>query len=307
MAFDDLPDQATVQALTPFQGWWNDLVFGEGTEWALEGELANLLALESRISDVPIPQGDGDIASGRWASGRVVTLPFAILGDAAHSDHRDAWMEAFSNIDPYAQEWLAFRVHEDLKLVRARVVRRQVRLESHSARSNHAHAVVELKLADPRIYDGDAWEQSLLVPVGTPTSPGVNLPVAQLPINMSAPVGGSIAATNTGNAVAYPEIRVTNEVGAGSNITSTTIINSTTGVEVEVVTAIAAGQTLSIDMDALVRAERGPHIHIGGSSRYGAWSHPRELFGLVPGINIITADIVGGTPTVRMEWLQPTQ
>lgn len=306
MAIFDLPDQAVVNGLAPYQGWWNGLVWGEGTEHIVEAALDGLLAYESRISDTPIPQGDGDILLGRWASGRTVTVPFRIFGGlAGHAARRREWVNAFSAADPYEQGWLVFRTLERAYMARARVTRRQVELSPEQGRTASSHAVVELKLADPKLYDGIDWVQDVLVPVGAVEGGGFDLAVEELPIDGAASSGGSVNAVNTGNAPAYPLIRVYNDIGAGSPITSVAVRNNTVAKEVEVVTAIAAGQFLTIDLDSLVRAVVGPHIHIDGSSRYGDWQHPREVWGLTPGNNTISSEVTGGDPTVRLDWLQP--
>lgn len=302
MAFDDLPDQGIVQGLGVGQGLYNGLVFGEGTDW-ITSQVENLLGYESRISDVPLPQRDGDLLVARWAAGRIVVVPFLILGDGAHADRRLSWLAAFEASDPRREHWLVFKDHGGRYMVRCRVARRRVEQNVAGARSLSAPAVVELKLADPRIYDADAWLQSALPPFGVPVFPGFNLPVAQLPINMSAPSNADNLVENTGQTTAYPVIRVT---AVGSNMTAFELTNITTGETVEVNTTVNVGQTLIIDMDGLARGTAGPHIHIEGASRYGSWVHPRTLWGLVPGFNYLQAAATGGTPVARLDWLQPT-
>jgi len=298
----ELPDQGIVQSLGVGQGVYGDLVFGEGTDWpVLAAE--NLLAYESRIADTPIPQRDGDMVNGRWAAGRIVVLPFKILGLTEHAARRTEWLSAFRADDPREEHWLVFKDHGGTYLVRARVARRRVEQTPFGARALSSNAVVELKLADPRVYDGEDWLQTAIPSYGAGAGGGFNLPVAQLPINMTAPTGGGTVFENTGQSTAYPLIRVT---AVGSSMTAFELANLTTGQVVEVNTTVTAGQTLVIDMDGLIRAAAGPHIHIEGSSRYGSWVHPREPWGLAPGFNNLLVTVAGGTPFVRLDWLQPT-
>lgn len=299
-----IPDQAIIAALQPFQGHWNGLTFGENTEYHL-GAMENLLAYESRVSDTPIPQGDGDMVIGRWAAGRVVTLPFTVLGDAGHDEAQHVWLAAFDADDPYAEDWLVWRDHFGAHLARGRVVRRRVEQTPMAARTRAAPAIVELKLADPRIYDGDAGVQTAFVPFGTGDQGGFNLP-ADLPLDMAAADPGTVVVANSGNTAVAPLIRISNPVGAGSDVTELELFNITTGVTFHIITDIVEGQELTVDMDALIRRAPGPHVHIDGTSRYGGWQHPRQTWTLARGNNVIDADHTGGAPVVRLDWLQPT-
>lgn len=305
MAIFDLPDQATVQALQVGQGVYGDLVFGEWTDYAVL-EVDNLLAYESRLADSPLPMRDGDLVNGRWAAGRTVVLPFVVMGNGSHATARATWLQAFDTTHPTREEWVAFRDHGGIYLARARVVRRRIDQNPAGARSLSASAVVELKLADPRIYNGEEWVQTAFVPFGADVGGGFNWPVVNWPINMTAATGGAALVINTGNAVAYPLIRIDNPTGAGSSVTSLTLTNETTGDIFDIDTTITEGQILNIDMDALVRGAAGPHVYIDTSSRYGDWNHPRTLFGLAPGNNVIQAEATGGAPVARLDWLNPT-
>lgn len=298
----ELPDQGVVQSLGVGQGVYGDLVFGEGTDWPILAA-DNLLAYESRIADTPIPQRDGDMVNGRWAAGRIVVFPFMILGQSEHAVRRSEWLSTFRADDPRDEHWLVFKDHGGTYMVRVRVARRRVDQNPAGARSLSASAVVEFKLADPRVYDGVNWLQTAIPSYGAGAGGGFNLPVAQLPINMTAPSGGGTIFENTGQTTAYPLIRVT---AVGSSMTAFELANLTTGKVVEVNTTVTVGQTLVIDMDGLARATAGPHIHIEGSSRYGSWVHPRDLWGLAPGFNSLLVTVTGGTPFVRLDWLQPT-
>jgi hypothetical protein len=299
----DLPDQSVIAGLEPFQGYWNGLIFGEGTDWYVS-QIDELLAYVSRSSDVSIPQSDGEMASGRWAAGRVVTLPFIIFGDGEYTQRRNEWIAAFDAADPFAQRWLAFRDGGDIHMVRGRVVRRRADQTAAAARAHATPAVVEVKLVDPRVYDGDAWLQTEFVPFEATDSGGFELP-AELPLDMAAMSGGDLEAVNTGNTYAYPVIRITNQPGSG-NLTELVLTNNTTGAVFEIATVVTEGATLVIDMDALIRADQGPHIHIDGSSRYPDWVPPRLPWGLAPGANFITATHVGGDPLLRLDWMQST-
>lgn len=302
------PEEAA--ALDTWQGQWLDLVFGEGTNYPLIGNLENLLALEARIADQPIPQQDGDIPYGRWAAGRSVTLPFLIHGDpqtATLTDRIAEWQGAFTANDPYRHDWLLYKIPGRTIMARARVVRRQVEMSPAAAREGRHQAIVEIKLADPRIYNADVGLKTVTIPTGIAAGGGLDLP-ADLPWDMAATTGGSVNANNDGNATAYPVIRCQNTHPTG-NIDTLEVVNVTTGVQVDIATTIAPGQILIADFDGIVRAEQGPHIRIDDASRYGDWQHPREILGFAPGNNTLTSDVTGlgaSGAVVRADWLDPT-
>jgi hypothetical protein len=135
-----------------------------------------------------------------------------------------------------------------------------------------------------------------------PSGGGFDL-TTELPIDMTAATGGTGIASNTGNADVYPFLRVSNALGAGSNITEFVVTNATHDQSVHVITDITPGQTLVMDFDALVRAEKGPHVYIDTSSRYGDWQQPRTPLAIRPGDNTFFAEVEGGTPTVRLDWM----
>jgi hypothetical protein len=303
-----LPDPAFIDALGDYQASYGSFVFGEGTEHALSGSLEGLLALDTRVGDQPIPQGDGDISFGRWAAGRIITFPFVIFG-VPHSqsfiDSIKEWELAFNISSPYGQEWLLFKTPYSVYAVRAKVVRRSVEVSPTAASAGRSHAVVEFKIADPRVYDGLLGVESILVATEPAEGGGLDLGF-DLGFDMAAAEGGSSIATNSGNANAAPLLRIVNDAGAGGNITRAIVTNVTTGVIFDITTAVTPGQTLVVDFDAMIRAEPAPHIHIDYASRYGDWAHPRVPLLFVPGTNVLIADVTGGDATVRADWLNPT-
>lgn len=302
MSVVGLPDQELVQGLQPFQGWLNGLTFGENTNWILEGTINGLLQYEGRLGDRPIPQGDGDIPFNRYAAGKTVVWPFRILGDSELDARVEVWEDAFEATDPQAIRWMAFKTTERLLLIRVRVSRRDVEMAPVGARTRTARAVVEVKQADPRIYDGSAWVQTTFIPLGAGTTGGFDLPT-DLPLDMEASDPAASIVENTGRGLAYPLLRIANPSGAGSAVTQAVVTNVTTGDVFTINTTIAEGQTLTADFGAIVRAEPAPHVHIGGASRYGSWEHPRVPLFLAKGDNILTADHTGGAPVFRLDWL----
>jgi hypothetical protein len=299
------PPPDVVDSLALFQGYWNGLVFGEGTNFAVEADIDGLLAYESRLADQPVPGGDGDISFARYAAGRFVVLAFGIVGpplSAELTERIAQWYTAFDASDPYALDWLLFRVPGRVLLLRARVARRRIEVAPLSSKSGLTRAVVELKVADPRLYDGSSGgRESMLIPTGPAVGGGFELAVEELPLDMSASTGGSAIAVNSGNAAASPILRISN-AGPG-NVTQVVVSNLTAGITCTFNSVILPGQTLVADFEALARHEAGPYVHIDGVSRYSEWAHPRIPLVLLPGENTLVADFTGGKPTVRIDWL----
>lgn len=295
------PSVAEVQALQPFQGLWNGLVVGEGTDYPITGSLEGLFSYEARLGDAPVPGGDGDMPFSRYASSKFVVIPMKVVGPPLSDDletNLEAFQEAFAADDSMGQEWFVFRTWNRYHMVRARVARRRDPLDANSYKTGVIDAVVELKLADPRLYDALARNTANL-PNGVGSGGGFDL-AADLPIEMAATSGGTASAYNSGTAIAWPVLRVSNMGGA--DITQIVVTNTTAGIEFDLVTNVAPGQTLVADFSALERRAPGPHIHIDGASRYGDWQHPRTPLPVLKGSNIFTADVTGGDPTIRLDW-----
>lgn len=297
------PTIAQVNALQPFQGLWNGLTFGEGTNYLLTAELAGLLAYESRLADSPIPQGEGDFSFSRYAASRFVSLPFIISGvplSATLEDRVQTWLRSFGVAGTYGQGWLVFKGVSKAYMWRCRVARRRASISPESLKTGAVSAVAELKLADPRIYNA-LTRPGGVVPVGAASGGGFDLDT-DLPIDMTGTTGGSLTANNGGTSTAWPVLQISNDAGAGSDITEAVVTNVTAGIIFTIETAIAAGKTLVVNFDKLQRRAPAPHISIDGVSRYGDWQHPREPLPILAGSNSFTADITGGTPTVRLDW-----
>lgn len=302
----DFPAPATLAALQPYQGLWHGAIFGENTEWVIEDNIEGLLDYNSRVADQPIPQADGEMQLGRWAAGRTVVLPFVIMGSVlTHAAEREAWLRAFAPDAAHSQSWLAFRAGERVLVARGRMTRRGLETSPMMGRAGASRGVVEIKLTDPRVYDGLRGLRSLVVPLGEAVGGGFDLAVEELPLDMTEPSGGVSVANNQGNAEAWPVIRIRN-LDPADNITEFELQNVTTGVTVHMIVTIAPGQTLVLDFDRLMQAAPGPHIHIDGNSRFGGWQHPRVPLTLAPGNNLMAGIFTGGDPEVRIDWLEPT-
>lgn len=296
------PSVTQVNALRPFQGLWNGLTFGEGTQYIVPGEITDLFSYSARLGDSEIPQGDGDFSFSRYAASRFVQVPFLVTGTPLTStleDQVNTWLRTFDAVDVYGQGWLVWRGVDRAWMWRCRVSRRRVKVSPEQMVQGAIEAVAEFKLADPRVYDA-RQRPGGLVPTTAGSGGGFDLPV-ELPLDMTASTAGTLNANNTGDAIAWPVLQVSNGTGSG-NITEVEVTNATTGEVFHIITDIAEGQVLVADFDRLVRRAPGPHVHIDEASRYGDWQHPRVPLGIQPGSNLFTSQVTGGAPTVRLDW-----
>jgi hypothetical protein len=284
----------TLPSLGAAQWFFRGLVFGEGTDYMIPGEVTGLEELATRSADKAIPRGDGAISFTNYATVRNVVIPFAL-----HSRSGDLLnlVETFNTTfgpvkelpnDPGDSDWLVFQGRAFARAYRAKVVRRSLRVSPQASRSGLVHGAVQMTLTDPRGYGLEA--QRIFVPLLSTFGGGLELPT-ELPIDMSGGSTGTGSAFNAGNARAWPVIRWQNM--GGSDVSQVTMTNETSEDTIVIATQLAPGQTLVADMDALVRRIPGPHISIDGASRYSDWQQPRDAFPLFPGSNIITSVISG--------------
>lgn len=204
---------------------------------------------------------------------------------------------------------MRFRTHERTWRVRTRPVRISVPYGYVEARSHMFKVKVQMARSDPRLY-GDEL-RTARVPIYDPQaaigSAGYELP-EDLPFDVDSivGVGGEILAANQGNDIAYPVLSVRNQ--GDTTLEKVTFVNLSAELTFIVETPLATGQTLVADMDALVRAAPGPHIHVDGTTRYSDWALPRIPWGLVGGTNRVRLLVEASDPfnsediTARMTW-----
>jgi len=287
-------------ALDPFQGEYRGLVFGEGTDLIIDGQLEGLVSVETRAQDKPIPRSDGAFPAIDYAKAETVTFPLAIVaapGTTRLADLINDTSRTF-RLTRGDTHWFRWHGAYGIRRWRARPARFAVAENPEAARSGIWRARVALALADPRGYSDDFSTRT--VHLFTPDAGGAagwELPATDLPLDITAEqqsrAGGIVTIYNQGTADAWPIIQFQNlDYQEAFKIT---LRNLDTGEHITIETALAEGQTLVADMDALVRGDQGPHVSIDGATRYGQWTPPRQPFRLAPGQNRLRLDAEGST------------
>lgn len=292
-----------------FQGEYRGLIFGEGTPYVLAGSV-NLWDTETTRGDLSIPRGDGAVPLDDFLAPRDLVLTFMVYGnntaEAEANVHRirDAFRRTGGR-----EAWLRFRTHDRIWRVRCRPVRLSVPYGYVEARSHIFKVTVLLALADPRIYGDDL--RTVQIPVYDPTQvsqdDGYDLDT-DLPFDVDAVIGagGEVLVANQGNDMAWPVLSVRND--GPVPLERISFANLTTGLTLAIETTLTTGQTLVANMDALVRAAPGPHIHVDGVTRYADWIQPRIPWGLESGTNRVRFMPEASEPfdskliTARMTW-----
>lgn len=300
--------------LDPFQGEYRGLVFGEGTDYVIDGSIEGLLSIESRASDPPIPRSDGAFPTIDYAKADVITFPLAILGTPGTEDLRDkihAAAVAF-RLTRGEDHWFRWHGAYGLRRWHARPHRFAVPENAASARSGIWRATIALAMSDPRGYSDHFETRTVNVFAGgAGGAAGWELPDDELPLDITGAeqnaAGGLTTVFNTGTADAWPLIEFQNTTPPGGttphgDTTKVVLTNLDTGGKITIETPIAPGRTLTVDTDALVRGAAGPHVHIDGSTRYGHWTPPREPFRLQPGQNRLRLDVTGADAIARLTY-----
>ncbi len=238
------------------------LDFGENGAVTPNVDVENILglfAMEARVGDREFARQSGDIPGLHRAVPRIVKLKLEVRGDPAASSYKDLVIQTrdIFTLRPEHSDTdgvLNFRFPGELEqFIRCRPIRRK--MQRHARTEYGLMPIeVELRAADPRIYD------DVLTDPGTQT--------------------GTFNVTNLGNADAYP-IMTFITVASDAKIT-----NNTNGDVLDIVDAGVG--TLVADMDRYIRGTNELLIFIGGTDHYPAWAQPREPFRLSPGVNSLT-------------------
>ncbi len=221
--------------------------------------IIGLFGMEARVGDREFARQSGDIAGLHRAVPRTIKLKMEVRGDPAATSYKDLVVQTrdiFTILsDPSDTDGvLNFKFPGELEqFIRCRPIRRSM---LRDARTEYGlmPILVELRAADPRIYD------DVLTNPGTQT--------------------GTFNVTNLGNSDAYPIMDFVT-VASDAKIT-----NNTNGDVLDIVDAGVG--TLTAHMDRWIRGVNDLLIFIGGTDHYSAWAQPREPFRLSPGINSLT-------------------
>lgn len=270
---------------------------GPGVPYRIVSE-SGLEDRATRNGDRPIPREDGSIPGLDVADSRMVVLRLRVMGSAAEVEQHLAALEAVTA--PSRSQQFQYRFKSPGRPERF-VWARPDRFGRPRTVDTEGAGLVEcqlgLRLADPRIYS--VAQFSTTVPVFNAGGGGAAFP-GEFPFTMSVSVPDLAVLVNAGSRDAYPLLQFQHESGTVSGVTLT---NLTTGVVFESSASIVDGQTLTADMDALVRATGSSVVHIGGSSRYGTWALPRDPFYLAPGSNTLRFEVSGGgEATCLVSW-----
>lgn len=285
--------------LLDYQRSFNGLVIGDGTAYNLMEE-TGLEGFTVRSGTRNLPRDDGAIPGLHLVETKTVILPIEVVGDPetditplvddahdAFAPRRTGELQYIFKNPGHPERFVWAR---PLRFERSRTVTGVLGLDQFQ---------VALEVADPRIYSLELFSSQ--VPVFGSVGGGHDLPIVEMPVNMSAATQLLGIAENTGSRDAYPRIIVQYVSGTVSGIL---ITNLTNGDTLDVNAAIATGQQLIIDMDAFIRATGDHVVSIGGSTRYGDWQVPRNPFRISPGSNTLKIEVDGGNGIVdtTVQW-----
>lgn len=282
--------------LTDYQREFNGLTLGDGTVYNIPEE-TGLEGFEIRSGSRPIPREDGSIPGLHTVDSKTVVIPVEVVGDPETdiSPAVDAALSAFAPSRDVQRQYRFKNPGDPERFVWARSIRFQ-RSRTLDGAAGVDGFQVALEIADPRIYSVEQF--STLVDIFEATGGGFNLPVAELPLNMTEASQALAVANNAGARDAYPLIRFQFPSGGSGTCTGVQVENLTNGDLLDVDTTLVAGQTLTADMDALIRATGESVIHIDGSTRYGDWVPSRDPFRLSSGDNSLKFEVTGTSTDV---------
>lgn len=238
-------------------GGWEGLLIGSGTPFRIE-RVVGLGGADVRTSDGEFPRGDGAQRGVDLQTSRTVLITVNFDGDG----------EGIEALHAALMAALVPRRDEDLDLLFRRAAGRPLQLLRYrpTQLSDELDPVqmllrtrsFALLCADPRIYS--ARSRVVEVPVSPAGSDAVT----------------AASAINTGNARAYPTIRIDNR--GTVDVTAIQLVNVTANVSFEIAAVLPPGGQLVGDMPARVTAAPRSVVTLDGQSRYGSWQPPREPF-----------------------------
>ena len=289
----------------PHQREFRGLVMGPGTPypWTVE---EGLETLSVRSGTRAAPRAAGSIPGLHVAdSKRIVVRGWVDAHSVSEMETLWATLRAAFTVSESEQHQYRFR-HEDGidRFVWARVLDRPSQRDQDSEATGVPEWSVGFEVADPRIYSVELF--SAIVPLFSAGGGELDFP-GEFPEDWGEIVLTNATLTNTGDQDAYPLFRFQFPAGGTGDCDGVTVTNTTNGdlLEIAATDILQAGQTLVADMDAYARAVADNLIvSIGSSSRFGAWSHPRDPLKLSPGENILTFEVDGTTEDIicRADW-----
>lgn len=285
--------------MTPGQREFRGLTFGPGSDIKVVEE-DGLEVHTVRDGDRPIPRDDGSVPGLHLVESKVIVLDLLVRGSAVDATTADL-LAAFV---PSRSEQFQYRF-VNLDGVESFIWARPLRVlnirTNETEHSNHRPVKAALKAADPRIYSVEQF--STLVDIFEASGGGLNAPL-NAPLNITASTEVLATANNSGARDAYPLIRFQFPSGGSGTCTGVQLENLTNGDLLDIDTTLVTGQTLTADMDALIRATGDSVVHIDGSSRYGDWVLPRDPFRISPGANSLKFEVTGTSTDIvcSVQW-----
>jgi len=277
---------------------WRGLTFGGDSPFQITQE-DGLEGSEVRSGVRNLPRLHGATPGSHFAEPRIIVLELNWAADtpAAAQTLTDQLLAVTGPSETSLYEYGIVGSDLTERMVRGRVSRRVLPRDQASEAVGSLKGRLVFECPDPRIYSPEPT--GIVVPEFDIGGEGFDW-VVDWPVDAAEPTVSYGTAVNTGNSDAYPLIRFAAAVEVGQ----VTLTNLTNGAVLDIQTTIAIGQTLTCDMDALIRVTGDPIIHISGASRFADWQTPRIPFALAPGTNTLTFthDGTAGDVTCRVDW-----
>ncbi|MGE0399948.1 MAG: hypothetical protein AB7T06_24750 [Kofleriaceae bacterium] len=253
-----------------YQGSYNGLAFGAGTDVQLVS-IDGLRALpEIRSGDVPRSRQDGSWAGLNFLGERIFTALFEVFAPSQPFETVVAGVAtALQNIsDPNLQLPFDFQVPgwAEPRRVICRPTKGGTPINVPYV-FHRAQIPVEFTANDPLVYSSTLRQASAGLP--SPTA-GLTFPVT-FPVTFGASTGGSMSVTNAGNYITAPVITITGPV------TNPTVTFVASGQFMTVNITLGPSDVLVIDM-----ANRSVMLN-GTASRYNLVTTGSQFWGIPPG------------------------
>lgn len=235
------------------------LLIGAGTDYRVES-VEGLGGWDIRQSDTDFPRGDGAQRGTDLQSAR--NILFSVNFDGPPSQLEAANQALLRALRPQRDEdWQLYYRLPGLPLQFLNVRPGSLNRELNAEQLLRTKQSFLLRASDPRIYS--ARERQVTIPV----SPSNTGPVT------------AVSVINSGNANAYPTIRIQ---GASYEVTNVQLVNVSGDVTFEVDAILPPRAELIGDMPARITGAPRSAVTIDGRPRYNGWVSPREPFFIAP-------------------------
>lgn len=291
-----------------YQVDFNGIVIGDGTAYEIM-QVSGLEDWSTRGSDVPIPNGYGNIPGSSFVNASVVVFTVESV-NPPDMELLVATLTPPANAAPDVLVPVRYKYPNSEERLRYGRCSRRSRVRDVPSTFGKTQLTFEVEFPDPRAYSAVLQQASLTVFVAGSSggdltvSSGTNLG-NDLTLDSGTNLGfdltgtsssGLQTITNLGYVDVYPLIVFSPATG----ISAFSVTNLTTGQVLTINQTVNTGQTLIADMQAAQNALSATGatgvapIAIGGSSVYGSWRPPRIPLRFVPGSNLLKFDVTAG-------------